>query len=294
MIAMPFRLAPAKINLYLHVTGKRPDGYHDLDSLVVFADIGDRISLEKSDNLTLEIDGPFAGTFSAKEKDTGRESGNIIIRALWALADASGERPDFHLRLTKNLPLAAGLGGGSADAAALVKLWMEQTQIPIDTKILQGILQKLGADVPVCYDQKPARLLRTGHFFERMSLPKNIPAVLINPLKPCSTSAVFSNCAPPYTSPLDHIPENMDQTRLFDFLVHTGNDLIKPAIARVPEIPGMLETLLAQQGCALSRLSGSGATCFGVFETFTQAEIAATTLQQTHPNWWIASAQLNP
>ena len=272
--------APAKVNLTLHVTGRRDDGYHLLDSLVAFAGVGDVLTLEPADDLSLRITGPEGAGLAA-------EPDNLVLRAAAALeAPGQGAR----ITLDKRLPVASGIGGGSADAAAalhgLSRLW--SCLLPDPARSLA-----LGADVPVCLQGKTCRMSGVGdHLAPAPPLPP-VWAVLANPRIPVPTPAVFraltsrSNPAMPADLPCwANAPD------LARWLAAQRNDLEPAAIAVAPQIAMVLDRLASLPGTLLARMSGSGATCFALFGTSALAEAAATALRQTHPDWWIAAAPL--
>jgi 4-diphosphocytidyl-2-C-methyl-D-erythritol kinase len=268
-----FECAPAKINLTLLVTGKRADGYHLLDSLVVFAGAHDRLSATPADDLTLEIVGPF-GAKLASEPD------NLVLRAARDLAASAGLRPSARLRLEKHLPVASGIGGGSSDAAAalrlLSRLW--GVQIP------DGLAATLGADVPVCLDPRPRRMTGIG---EALTAAPGIPTfgiLLVNPGVALATKAVFGARANAVSMPAAFPDCWPDAASMAADLASWGNDLQPPAIKLCPEVGTVLETLRAVPGCRLARMSGSGATCFAVFDTPADAIEAATHVSR--PAWW--------
>lgn len=285
-------LAPAKINLYLHVTGRREDGYHTLDSLVAFADTGDRIGLQPGRGFSFQVDGPYARSFTAAELDGGPCSRNLAVRAARALAAAAGRDPDIRLRLTKNLPLAAGVGGGSADAAAtihgLMELWGLARQF---SSGLDDLLLALGADVPACMVCAPVRMGGIGEETSLVDDFDEIPAVLVNPGKPCPTASVFAAYEGPFSAPAPAY-DWRDRAGMIEFLKGQRNDLTQAAGRIVPAIPEALELIAAQQGCLLSRLSGSGATCFGLFSDEMETLDAAERILATHPGWWVRACVL--
>lgn len=277
--------APAKVNLYLHVTGKRADGYHLLDSLVAFAGIGDTLALAPADDLSLTLAGPTAAGLTADED-------NIVLRAARLLADAAGMAPRAAITLTKRLPVAAGIGGGSADAAAalrgLVRLW----GLSIAEDDLRALGLRLGADVPVCLAGRPTAMAGVGeHLAPAPPLP---PAwlVLVNPRRPLSTPQVFKARTGPFTpaEPLSETPA--DTAALAAALAARRNDLTQAAMALEPVVGDMLAQIAARPACLLARMSGSGATCFGLFPTEPTARAAAAALTRRHPEWWVAPAEL--
>ena len=277
--------APAKVNLYLHVTGKREDGYHLLDSLVVFAGTGDTLRFAAADTLTLEIEGPGAEHLSAGED-------NIVLKAARALAEALGVPAHAAITLEKHLPVASGIGGGSADAAATLRGLMTLWGAELDDETLTKIGLGLGADLPVCLSGRPTQMSGIGETLTpAVTLP---PAwlVLVNPGLALSTPSVFRARAGDFTpaAPLTEVPA--DANALANALVNRVNDLAAPALALEPAIKTVLDAIGETQGCLLARMSGSGATCFGLFADEDAADDAAETLSETYPEWWVASAPI--
>ncbi|OYX43538.1 MAG: 4-(cytidine 5'-diphospho)-2-C-methyl-D-erythritol kinase [Rhodobacterales bacterium 32-67-9] len=273
--------APAKLNLALHVTGLRADGYHLLDSLVVFADIGDRVRVGPADRLSLEITGPESAGLSAGED-------NLVLRAARSFAAGGGAK----IVLEKNLPVASGIGGGSADAAAtltaLARLWGRTP--PDDRAILA-----LGADVPVCLAGRPARMSGIGEALAPVPpLPEGLAVVLVNPRVPVATPAVFGALAHKDNPAMAAIPGAFaDAAALAGWLTRQRNDLEAPAIRTAPVIATVLDSIAAT-GPLLTRMSGSGATSFGLFGAFAPAAAAAAELAAAHPGWWVRAARLLP
>ncbi|MBV9653118.1 MAG: 4-(cytidine 5'-diphospho)-2-C-methyl-D-erythritol kinase [Acetobacteraceae bacterium] len=268
--------APGKINLFLHVLGRLPNGYHQLDSLAVFADAADRLSAEPDDALSLAIDGPFGSALAG-------EGDNLVLRAARLLADAAGVRAGAKLSLRKNLPVASGIGGGSADAAAALRLLARLWDVSPETD-LAALSLRLGADVPVCLLGRTARMGGIGDCLAPGPALPDCGLVLVNPGVPLETAAVFRErrgafgCTPslpPAWGSLRAMAEDLGQCR---------NDLQSPAIRLCPEIAAVLAALEAIEGCALARMSGSGATCFGLFATPSAARAAASALAS--PGWW--------
>jgi 4-diphosphocytidyl-2-C-methyl-D-erythritol kinase len=272
---MMSELARAKVNLALHVTGRRADGYHLLDSIVVFPELGDHLEAEPARGLSLTIDGPFG-----RDLDAGPS--NLVMRAAALFGAGQGAA----LRLTKSLPIASGIGGGSADAAAalrlLARLW--GVSLPSAAAVL-GI----GADLPVCLVGESCRMQGIGEALTPFALP-SFAIVLVNPGVPVPTGAVFSGLASHDNEGLGELPRGTDPGLLFDWLARQRNDLEAPAVAIAPPIGRMLAALKGQDGCRLARMSGSGATCFGLFATLPAALAAADTLRAAQPEWWIAAA----
>lgn len=285
--------APAKINLYLHVTGRRDNGYHDIDSLAVFADIGDRVTIEPAGDFSLAIDGPYAGSFTAREKDYSPNSSNLVARAAWELSRATRRDLKYRVRLQKNLPLASGLGGGSADAAALIWGLMTLWDLPLTSAWLPDLMEKLGADVPVCLRSAPVRMRGIGEILDPVTSLPEMPVVLVNPGIHCPTADVFRQLQmpTPVSIPLDLKPDTPDE--LISVLETTRNDLLGPALKIVPVIENVLLDMSACPGCRLARMSGSGATVFGLFDTMQNAETAAEILSLSHPKWWVRHGTIN-
>lgn len=266
--------APAKINLALHVTGRRADGYHLLDSIVVFAAAGDRLGVSLAPAPSLRVTGPFAAAVPA-----GPE--NLCLRAA-ALAGATAA-----VELEKRLPVASGIGGGSADAAAVLRALARQgVPLPLAP-------ERLGADVPVCLAGRPARMRGTGERLEPLPALPPLAMVLVNPGAPLSTPAVFAGLAHRENPPLPELPGRLDGPAFLAWLRGCRNDLQAPAIALVPQIAEVLDALKAR-GAALARMSGSGATCFGLFLSAAEAEAAAAALARARPGWWVVASGMAP
>ena len=274
--------ACAKINLALHVLGRGQDGYHQLDSVVAFADIADEIKLRVGKTNSLLVTGPFANQVPAGEE-------NIIFKSLTIASEICASYgtslPPLEIHLEKNLPVAAGVGGGSADAAAFLRAVFRMFEIELTQGQVKSLATKLGADVPVCYFQKPARMQGIGEIISALTIKLPAAIVLINPLKPCSTQAVFQELAlnkgQNYLTPVD--VESAPEWR---------NDLTQAAIAVEPEIKSVLENLSAEPGFSSVRMSGSGATCFGLVASHAAANAAAARLAIKNPNWWVRAASL--
>jgi 4-diphosphocytidyl-2-C-methyl-D-erythritol kinase len=249
----------------------------------------DRITVEAADDLTLDVDGPYG---PALEGASGGQPDNIILRAARALAEAAGRPAHAHIILTKTLPVAAGVGGGSADAAAVLHGLSRLWGVGLPTEALFALAARLGADVPVCLRGRATAMSGVG---EHLSDAPPLPAawlVLVNPGIPLSTPAVFAARSGEFSepSPLDDAPR--DAAALADALARRRNDLTAAAISLAPEIGATLAALSVVPGCLLARMSGSGATCWGLFATDYDAQAAARALRADHPTWWIASAPL--
>jgi 4-diphosphocytidyl-2-C-methyl-D-erythritol kinase len=276
--------APAKGNLALHVTGRRHDGYHLLDSLVAFASTGDRLELSPGEAVTLALAGPQAAGVPVE--------GNRVLKAAAALALAAGRPcPGASVRLDKQLPAAAGLGGGSSDAAAALRALNRLWNLGLNTAALAAIGEAIGADVPVCVAAASARVQGIG---ERISLLAELPAfhlVLAKPACALATASVFANLKERDNSALPDLPERWQGlAQLVDYLASCRNDLTAPASAAEPAIGEVLAALAAAPDCLLARMSGSGATCFGLFATADEGSAAAASLARRHPDWWVAAA----
>ncbi|MGE4063207.1 MAG: 4-(cytidine 5'-diphospho)-2-C-methyl-D-erythritol kinase [Rhodospirillaceae bacterium] len=277
--------APAKINLTLHVVGQRADGYHFLDSLVAFAGVGDWISVQRAAAISLEVTGPFA-------KDLSGE--NLVTRAAHYLAAATGRNEGAHIILEKNLPIASGIGGGSADAAAalmaLSQLWDENLAQLADADVAAN----LGADVPVCLRRTPTFMRGIG---EKLSPAPALPPawlVLVNPLKPLVTRTVFAALKGGRSEPLPEarfagLASAADLARC---LADARNDLTAPACELMPEVAGILHALEGTPGCLAAQMSGSGPTCFGLYTDSAAAGAGAEALKRANPGWWTAAAPL--
>jgi 4-diphosphocytidyl-2-C-methyl-D-erythritol kinase len=277
--------APAKINLTLRVLGRRADGYHELESLVAFADLADKVELEPGDGATLEVSGPFAAA-------CGAGPDNLVLKAHAALRERVPGLTAGRFLLEKNIPVAAGIGGGSADAAAALRLLARANGLTRDDERLSSAALAVGADVPVCIDCS-ARIMRG--IGEVLSAPIMLPqfgAVLANPGVPLATRAVFEAFAgrKGSTDPLRNLPRTRDA--MIEFLTRHGNDLSLAAIACAPVISEVLIALRALPGVRLMRMSGSGPTCFALFISAGEAEAAARRLKAERKDWWVCSTVL--
>jgi 4-diphosphocytidyl-2-C-methyl-D-erythritol kinase len=277
--------APAKVNLTLHVVGKRDDGYHLLDSLVAFAGVGDTLDFAPADTLSLDVTGPTAAQIPDGE--------NIVLKAARLLAEAAGgQAQGAAIRLTKRLPVAAGIGGGSADAAATLKGLIRLWNLTLPAENLSRVALAIGADVPVCLAGAPTRMMGIGERLE--PAPALPPAwlVLVNPMVPLHTPPVFKARTGPFSEadPLKESPA--DAHALAAALASRRNDLTPPAISIEPVVGEVLAAIAATPGCLLPRMSGSGATCFGLYGTEAEALAAAAALAAAQPGWWVAPARL--
>lgn len=269
--------APAKINLTLHVTGKRADGYHLLDSLVVFADVGDRVTVAASDSLSLQMTGPMAA-------DLPPSDDNLVLRAARLMQATAA------ITLEKSLPVASGIGGGSADAAAtlraLSRLLMQP--LPDASRVLS-----LGADVPVCLRGQPVRMQGVGETLEQVPRLPSGWLVLVNPRVAVSTAQVFRALPSTENPPMPRdLPRLRSIAEFAAFVQMMRNDMEPAAMTLAPVIGEVKTALTAQPGCLVARMSGSGATCFGLFPDGLSATAAARAIQSAQPGWWVAAAAL--
>jgi 4-diphosphocytidyl-2-C-methyl-D-erythritol kinase len=281
--------APAKVNLTLRVLGRRPDGYHDLESLVAFARVGDRLDFTPGGALALAVRGPFAAA-------AGNLADNLVLKAARALARVADglELGAFHL--LKELPVAAGLGGGSADAAAALRLIARANALAADDPRLFAAARATGADVPVCLDPRPRVMRGVGEVLSApLDLPP-LPAVLVNPGVPLATKDVFAayaGLASPSAAAFAAAARRFASAdAALDALAGGTNDLQPAAIALCPQVAAALAALAATPGCRLARMSGSGATCFGLYASEQAAAAAAHALAAAHGGWWVRASML--
>ena len=273
--------APAKVNLFLHVGMRRADGFHPLQSLAVFTAMGDVLRADAAQRLSLTIDGPFAAGLAA-------EDDNLVLRAARALAAEAGTLAGAALTLTKNLPVASGIGGGSADAAAALRalkaLWRTETE----ESILLEIAATLGSDVPVCVPVHAAYMEGRGEILTPVRLPR-LPMLLVNPGVAVPTKDVFAALKTRSGADLA-LPRDgfEDAGALLHFLETTCNDLEEPARRIQPVIGNVLDALASLPGAVMARMSGSGATCFALFADNDACARGAETLKTAHPGWWAA------
>jgi 4-diphosphocytidyl-2-C-methyl-D-erythritol kinase len=278
--------APAKVNLFLHVTGRRDDGYHLLDSLAVFGPVEDTLEAAPAPTLSLSVEGPFGAALAD-------ESDNLVLRAARALAEAmagDGPRRGAALRLTKRLPVASGIGGGSADAAAALRLLDRLWGLGFGAERLAVLAAALGADVPVCVRSRPTRMGGVG---EELSPAPALPEcglLLANPGVALATAAVFRARTGGFSATAAALPRAWaDAAGMARDLRALNNDLQAPAVALCPVVGEVLAALGALPGCLMARMSGSGATCFGLFANAAGAHRASDMLPAT---WWRAAGGL--
>jgi len=291
--------APAKVNLTLRIIGRRPDGYHELESLVAFALFGDRLTFTPGPQLTLTVHGPTA-------PQAGAVVDNLVLTAAQALAQSMQGLKLGRFKLAKRLPVAAGLGGGSADAAAALRLLARANGIASDDARIMEAARVTGADVPVCLDPRPRIMRGIGEVLSDPFKLGHLPAVLVNPGVAVRTADVFRALGAPALGPdraasgqtessllarLQRLAE-LKPAELFRALATEGNDLEPPAIGLQPAIAAVLAALRGCRGCVLARMSGSGATCFGLFDSPRSASATARRLRAEQPGWWVRATAL--
>ena len=282
--------APAKVNLTLHVLGRRPDGYHEIESLVAFADVGDRLIFIPGAALELDVTGPTA-------QAAGASGDNLVLKAARALAERVDGLRLGRFRLEKQLPVAAGLGGGSSDAAAALRLLARANGLSLVDERVREAARVTGADVPVCLDPKARTMRGIGEILsDPFALPE-LPAVLVNPGVAVPTKDVFAAlAAPALASPAradDFFEITTDAAALVSLLAARRNDLEIPAVRLQVVIADVLKALQASPGCLLARMSGSGATCFALLGSAAAARDAAQRMQVDHPGWWVRATSFS-
>ncbi len=294
--------APAKLNLFLHVLGRsgelsseepslspialaKGDGYHLIESLAVFTRFGDHLEVRESQTISLQVEGPFAD-------ECGPLESNLVLRAAHALAALAPAPVGASLKLHKYIPAASGLGGGSSDAAATIKLLIQLWDLRIENQVLAGLALGLGADVPVCLRRRPTTMRGIG---DQLSIAHILPlcyVLLVNPRIALSTQAVFEKLNGPFSEALPALSRHISSAKkLVRYLKARGNDLQQPAIELLPEIQTVLNSLEEQKGCLLARMSGSGATCFGLFANADEMGAAARIIKRDHPKYWLAQTR---
>ena len=282
--------APAKVNLTLRVVGRRADGYHDIESLVVFAAVGDALAFTPARALALTVRGPTAAS-------SGNIADNLVLKAARALAERVEGMKLGRFALSKRLPVAGGLGGGSADAAAALRLLARANRMALDDPRLMQAARATGADVPVCLDPRPRFMRGIGDILsDPLDLPR-LAAILVNPGVAVATRDVFAalhlETARNAGAPSSSLPIGGEtRAALLRTLAKSRNDLEKPAISLQPMIAEALSALRALAGCRLARMSGSGATCFGLFDGSRAAIAGARALRARHPGWWVRATVL--
>lgn len=282
----------AKINLTLQVTGRRDDGYHELNSLVAFAGVGDRLRFAPrgDDRITLNVEGPFAAALSGEGGAAGDD--NLVLRAGMALAAEAGIERGAAITLTKNLPVASGIGGGSADAAAALRGLSRLWDLSLPPAELEKLALTLGADVPVCLRGAPVVMSGIGEHLEPVPALPPLWLVLVNPGVAVATAAVFAGREGAFSEAAEPLLPPIGLAPLMDWLAVRPNDLQPPACRLAPAVVEVLAAFDDLDACLLARMSGSGATCFGIFESEEAANAAAESLTLRHSEWWVAPALL--
>ncbi len=281
--------ARAKVNLTLHVKGRRVDGYHELESLVLFADVCDELIFSPGSEDSLSLEGPFAGLVDGE---------NLVLKAKRAVASWLGVEIYGHFRLQKNIPVAAGLGGGSSDAAAAIRALLKVYDGGSDTGRFIERSAAIGADVPVCLHNKAAWMCGLGERVTPVQDLAPLPAILVNPRLKLSTADVFRTLnAAPLPPSANEAPPALEGWKgpeeAAAYLSEGRNDLEAPAIALEPAVESVLQTLRRLNGCLLARLSGSGPTCFGLFSSDEAAAEAAQEVSRRNPHWWVSATALS-
>jgi 4-diphosphocytidyl-2-C-methyl-D-erythritol kinase len=281
----PVEQAPAKINLTLRVLGRRADGYHELESLVAFSGLADTLTLQPGGEPALAIAGPFAAA-------SGRMEENLVLKAYSALRERVAGLKAGRFALEKNIPVAAGLGGGSADAAAALRLLARFNDLALDDPRLASAARAIGADVSVCLDPRTRIMRGVGH---ELSAPLDLPqltALLVNPGVALATRDVFAKFAAGHASqkPIGNVPDKPDAA--ISFLASYENDLTQAAIACAPAVAEVIDRLRVVPGARLVRMSGSGATCFALFASVAEAAALARQLQSERKDWWVCPTTL--
>jgi 4-diphosphocytidyl-2-C-methyl-D-erythritol kinase len=282
--------APAKVNLFLHITGRRSDGYHELESLVVFVDVADRLTLSVSNEFGLDVIGPFASAIDGLADD------NLVLRSAKLVSQyATQPIAPVHFKLVKNIPVAAGVGGGSSDAAAAVRALQEIWDLTLTDEVRSSILLQLGADTPVCHFGATAFVSGIGEIVGAFEITPPIHIVMVNPNAPVPTGPVFRAYAKRGQEFLDPILEEVpgdELESLIGFLQRCENSLEGAAIENQPVVGRVLGAVSGTRDCLLVRMSGSGGTCFGLYATEGAASDAAKALKSEYSEWWVQPGRI--
>lgn len=271
--------AHAKVNLTLHVVGQLPNGYHNLQSLVGLTDFGDQIYLSPASGFEFQVTGPFSQGIPLDDR-------NLVVRAAQFMANKYSRELECKVVLEKNLPMASGIGGGSSDAAAVMKALSQYWSVPLPNV---DELMALGADIPVCMSSGLTLMEGAGEQVTPLAPPPAWGLLLINPNVGVSTPAVFNALSRKNNPQMEKVTEHCHD---IGWLCNQRNDLEPPAVAMVPEVAAVLDAISTTPHCKVARMSGSGATCFGVFADVNAAQTAAETLKHRHPNWWVVATKL--
>ncbi len=277
--------ARAKINLTLQVTGRRPDGYHELNSLVVFAGVGDVLRVAPAEDFSLSVEGPFAVGLAG-------EGDNLVLRAARRLAERAGGRQGAAMTLVKNLPVASGIGGGSADAAAALRGLSRLWGLDLPPRDLEALALTLGADVPVCLQGATVVMSGIGELLEPVPTLPPLWLLLVNPGVAVATAEVFAALDGGFSQTAEPRLPPAELSALIEWLAARPNDLEGPARRLAPAVDEALAALDALTDCLLARMSGSGATCFGLFESEAAARAGAAEIEKRYGEWWVAPAKL--
>ena len=278
-------IAPAKVNLFLHVVGKTDNGYHNLQSLIAFGDDGDTITITPS--------AEFRFSFDSTTEHLPTDENNLVICAAKLLASALGKDLNCHIHLTKNIPIGAGLGGGSSDAAATIKGLLEFWKTEIDSETLNTLLLSLGADVPSCYQAIACYFEGVGEIITPLNNFPTINALLVYPNAHSSTQDVFKQYQRNFSTPITLPTDFHDDKALIDFLKTQENDLSPAAIKNIPDIQKVLNALADTDDCQIARMTGSGSACFALFKTAKQARDAKHIIQKQFPDYWVKNTSLS-
>lgn len=279
---------PAKINLFLHVTGKRDDGYHELQSWIAFAGVSDALTLREAKQYHLVAEGPFA-------RNLPLMADNLVTKTVNLLAERFNKKPNFVVELTKNLPIGAGLGGGSGNAAAAARALQHFWGFEWQADDAAWLAKNIGADVPVCLAGRSCVVTGMGDVLTAaMPMPQDCHIVIVFPSVGVSTAEIFGTMAAHFTPPITLQTEVNNSFDLVKVLQKTRNDLAHPAMALESWILQAHRALTRQPGCLLARMTGSGSACFGIFADAETARNAATTIRQAEPVWWCRATKLLP
>lgn len=279
--------APAKLNLYLHITGKRSDGYHLLDSLVAFCGVGDEVKIEPAQDFQFITEGPMSLALLEEPVE-----GNLAFRAAKLMAETFDRPLDFKMTLVKNLPIASGIGGGSADAAAALRVVAKHWGVAQDDARLFDLAKKLGQDVACCVKNETCYFVGIGDTLETGPELPHTDIVLVNPNKALSTAASFKARQGEFTPKAQFETAPADVNELVAMLQYRKNDLTDGSCGILPDVNRVLSALENTQDCLLHRMSGSGATCFGIYPNRSASRAAAAQLFNNHPGWWVVATSL--